>query len=259
MTNNHSIDSVLLWTRYYKLLWKNIRHGWFLSCPGYILYPGGRRYQKAHKCLDLSASGHMRTSRSWSAWTNESHLTFRRDVTTGSSVKISKVILRFLPQAFIFLEKTISSPAKTFSLKPPMSSNPFWRQKTKQPAASPKVCEMLFQKAKAWRTNVDGFSLKVTKVPPPQLLPDSRRFKADSNSFRDGSDSLQVAHYQPQCDELQSAGRWQLLGGKGTYVLGIHAVSAGGSVVVLYSAEIDGDWDIYAIGVDGKNLRRITR
>ncbi len=52
------------------------------------------------------------------------------------------------------------------------------------------------------------------------------------NSFRDAAaDSLQVARFQPQDRGFKSLGRWQVLGGKGTYVLGPRAVSAGEEVV----------------------------
>jgi len=73
------------------------------------------------------------------------------------------------------------------------------------------------------------------------------------NSFRDGADSLQVARYRPEGEKLQPAGRWQVVGGEGTYVLGIRAVSTGEGVAVVYAAEIDGDWDIYSAtcGPDG--------
>ena len=66
------------------------------------------------------------------------------------------------------------------------------------------------------------------------------------NSFRDGADSLQVARYRLQGEALEQLGQWQVLGGEGTYVWGIRAVGAGKNVLVLFSAEKDGDWDIYA-------------
>ena len=69
------------------------------------------------------------------------------------------------------------------------------------------------------------------------------------NSFRDGADSLQVARYRPTFDGLQRLGAWQVVGGKGTYILGPAAVSAGTDVVVLYAAEVEGNWDIHAVTV----------
>ena len=81
------------------------------------------------------------------------------------------------------------------------------------------------------------------------------------NSFRDsaagnanaGADSLQVARLRPQDRGLKPLGAWQVLGGKGTYILGPRVVSAGQQVVVLYAAEQKKNWDVYAVscGPDG--------
>ena len=65
-------------------------------------------------------------------------------------------------------------------------------------------------------------------------------------SFRDGADSLQVARYQPEGKSLKEAGAWQAVGGKGTYVLGPRLIPAAGHVALVYAAEVDGNWDIYA-------------
>ncbi len=67
------------------------------------------------------------------------------------------------------------------------------------------------------------------------------------NSFRDGADSLQVARYQSSGKELTKIAAWQVLGGPGTYLLGVRAVSAGPQVFVVYAAEIDRNWDIFAV------------
>jgi hypothetical protein len=66
-------------------------------------------------------------------------------------------------------------------------------------------------------------------------------------SFRDGADSLQVARLQPQGDTLKPLGTWQVVAGKGTYVLGPRAVASSLGAVVTYAAENDGNWDIYAV------------
>ncbi|MFW6162949.1 MAG: carbohydrate binding domain-containing protein, partial [Planctomycetota bacterium] len=69
----------------------------------------------------------------------------------------------------------------------------------------------------------------------------------------DGADSLQVARYVPDGQKLAESGAWQVVGGKGTYLLGIRAVAAGEQVTVVYAAEVDGNWDVYAVacGPDG--------
>ncbi len=73
------------------------------------------------------------------------------------------------------------------------------------------------------------------------------------NSYRDGADSLQVARYRPQGKGFAPLGRWQVLGGPATYVLGGRAVPAGQQVAVVYAAEKDKKWDVYAVfcGSDG--------
>ena len=73
------------------------------------------------------------------------------------------------------------------------------------------------------------------------------------NSFRDGADSLQVARFRPEGKGFKSLGTWQVLGGRGTYILGVRAVTAGPDVIVLYAAENDKNWDVYTVscGPDG--------
>ena len=66
-------------------------------------------------------------------------------------------------------------------------------------------------------------------------------------SFRDGADSLQVARLRPKGKGLERLGAWQVVGGKGTYVLGPRALAAGANVVLMYAAEADGNWDVYAV------------
>ncbi|MBM4081824.1 MAG: hypothetical protein FJ278_19115, partial [Planctomycetes bacterium] len=67
------------------------------------------------------------------------------------------------------------------------------------------------------------------------------------DSFRDGADTLQVARYGLSGKEFKKLGQWQALGGKGTYILGVKTVAAGDKVFVLYAAEVDKNWDIYAL------------
>ena len=114
---------------------------------------------------------------------------------------------------------------------------------------------------------IDDLALYETSMPVPVAVSNGEGFndepaiaRADDgslyvawNSFRYGADSLQVVRYQPQDKTLDRLGQWQVLGGYGTYVLGIRAVSAGKNVVVLFSAEKDGNWDVYitTCGPDG--------
>ncbi|MBI5397350.1 MAG: carbohydrate binding domain-containing protein [Verrucomicrobia bacterium] len=67
------------------------------------------------------------------------------------------------------------------------------------------------------------------------------------NSFRDGADTLQVARYELKGKAVNKLGNWQVLGGRDTYVLGLKAVPAGDKVFILYAAEVNKNWDIYAV------------
>ncbi|MCX7824652.1 MAG: hypothetical protein N2689_03745, partial [Verrucomicrobiae bacterium] len=82
------------------------------------------------------------------------------------------------------------------------------------------------------------------------------------NSFRDGADTLQVARYELKGKEVSRLANWQVLAGKGTYILGIKAVPAGDKVFILYAAEVKKNWDIYAVpcaaGGPGKPIRITT-
>jgi len=106
---------------------------------------------------------------------------------------------------------------------------------------------------------IDDIALYETSMPAPVPVSNGEGFNDEPaiartddgslyvawNSFRDGADSLQVARYQPKGKTLEQIGQWQVLGGKGTYILGIRAVGAGKNVVVLFSAEKHGNWDVY--------------
>lgn len=67
------------------------------------------------------------------------------------------------------------------------------------------------------------------------------------NSFRDGADSLQVARYRPGDKDFAALGQWQVVHGPKTYVLGVTAVSAAAQAMVLYAAEVDQNWDLFAV------------
>jgi hypothetical protein len=66
-------------------------------------------------------------------------------------------------------------------------------------------------------------------------------------SFRDGADSLQVARYRVDGRGFGSLGNWQVLGGRGAYVLRPQVVPAGDRVFVVYAAESRRNWDIYVV------------
>lgn len=73
------------------------------------------------------------------------------------------------------------------------------------------------------------------------------------NSFRDGTDSLQLARFRREGKEFQSSGTWRIADGEDTYILDVRVVCAGRSVVILYAAEKDKNWDVFAVpcGPDG--------
>jgi len=114
---------------------------------------------------------------------------------------------------------------------------------------------------------VDDVSLIETEMPPVLSVSDDEGFNdeptmasADDgslyvawNSFRDRWDSLQVARVQPREDGFETVGSWQIVGGKGTYLLGATVVTAGSQAFVLYASEVDKNWDVYAVacGPDG--------
>ncbi len=111
------------------------------------------------------------------------------------------------------------------------------------------------------RICIDDLALLETQMPPTVSVSSDEGFNdepalaraADGsiyaawNSHRDGSDSLQVARYRPQGKTLAPFGRWQVLGGPATYVLGVQAVAAVEQVAVVYAAEKDKKWDVYAV------------
>ena len=73
------------------------------------------------------------------------------------------------------------------------------------------------------------------------------------NSYRDNHDTMQIARYAVDGRSFKKLGLWQPLGGKDLYLLGFKAVAAGEKIYVVYAAEVDKNWDIYALpcGADG--------
>jgi len=120
---------------------------------------------------------------------------------------------------------------------------------------------------------VDDAALYETEMPPVASVSGNEGFndepamaRADDgsvyvafNSFREGADSLQLARLKPNAGGFEPLGSWQLLGGKGTYLLGPRVVAAGEKVFVLYAAEVEKNWDVYAVecgaGGPGKPIR----
>ncbi len=81
-------------------------------------------------------------------------------------------------------------------------------------------------------------------------------------SFRDGRDTIQLARYRLDGPKPQRVGLWQAVGGPHIYILNPRLVSTRTGVYLLYAAEIDGNWDIYAVECqpDGPSeARRITQ
>lgn len=108
---------------------------------------------------------------------------------------------------------------------------------------------------------VDDVKLVETVMPPLTSVSDGQGFNDEPalataedgsfyvawNSFRDGADSLQLARYRSGDKGFSALGKWQIAGGPKTYLLGITAVPTGSRAVVLYAAEVDQDWDVYAV------------
>ncbi len=108
----------------------------------------------------------------------------------------------------------------------------------------------------AGRVWLDDIQLTETYVPPPidvsqgvgfNDLP--RMVRAGDGlysawiSFRDAADTLQVARTSLTGEVQQT---WQVVGGKGTYLLDPYLVADADNAWLLYSAEVDGDWEIFA-------------
>ena len=74
-------------------------------------------------------------------------------------------------------------------------------------------------------------------------------------SFRDNRDTLQVARYVPEEGGFRQTGAWQIAG-RGAHILGVQTVAAGERVFVVYAAQRDLQWDVYATacGPQGPDL-----
>ncbi|MDE0124949.1 MAG: CehA/McbA family metallohydrolase [Bryobacterales bacterium] len=69
-------------------------------------------------------------------------------------------------------------------------------------------------------------------------------------SYRDGADALAIARYSHRGDRFVKEDEWLALGGKGTYLLDLEAVATESGAHFVFAREIDGDWDVFAVGVD---------
>jgi hypothetical protein len=108
---------------------------------------------------------------------------------------------------------------------------------------------------------IDDISLQETEMPafasisggegfndePALAATDDGTLYAAYISFAGGFDSLQLAKFRTAGDKFQRLGKWQVVGGPETYLLGATAVSAGDAVWVLYASEVKKNWDIYAV------------
>jgi hypothetical protein len=111
---------------------------------------------------------------------------------------------------------------------------------------------------------IDDVALLETKMPDVASVSEDEGFNDEPamaraedgslyvawNSFRDGRDSVQLARYQAGSAALERTGQWQVDDGRGVYVLGIRLVPAGSAVYLLYAAERDRQWDVYAVRCD---------
>jgi len=114
--------------------------------------------------------------------------------------------------------------------------------------------------APAGRIWIDDVAVYETEMPPMVCVSEGVGFNdepamaqaADGsiylayNSFRQGADSLQVARYRLMGKTFETAGNWQILGGEGVYLLKPQVVGTGENVTIVYAAEKEKCWDIYA-------------
>lgn len=108
---------------------------------------------------------------------------------------------------------------------------------------------------------IDDISLEETEMPPFASISGGEGFNDEAAlaatddgtlyvayiSFAGGADSLQLAKFRASGDKFQRLGKWQVVGGPETYLLGTTAVGAGDAVWVLYASEVKKNWDIYAV------------
>ena len=99
-----------------------------------------------------------------------------------------------------------------------------------------------------WITAVqprDGFNDE-----PALALTDAGGVYVGWLSFTDGTDTLVISRYQHEGDRFLPLDHWTVLGGRGTYILGLQAVATDSGAYFVYSREVDGNWDIFALEVD---------
>ena len=108
---------------------------------------------------------------------------------------------------------------------------------------------------------IDDIALYETELPATELVSANIGFNDEAtmaqaadgsvyvvwNSFRDNADTMQIAHYSVAGKMFKKLGQWQPLGGKGVYLLGFKAISAGDKILILYAAEVNKNWDIYVL------------
>ena len=70
-------------------------------------------------------------------------------------------------------------------------------------------------------------------------------------SYRDGGDALVIARFAHEGDRFLPQGQWIALEGSGTHLLGLHAVAAGSRTYFVFAREMDGNWDVFSLAVDG--------
>lgn len=121
--------------------------------------------------------------------------------------------------------------------------------------------------APAGRVWIDDLAFYETELPATEQVSEGPGFNDEAslaeagdgslyvvwNCFRDGHDTLQIARYRVEGKGFQKLGQWQPLGGKDLYLLGFQAVPAGQGIFVLYAAETERNWDVYALscGAEG--------
>lgn len=117
------------------------------------------------------------------------------------------------------------------------------------------------------RVWIDDIALYETELPATELVSANTGFNDEAtmaqasdgsayvvwNSFRDNHDTMQIARYTVAGRTFKKLGQWQPLGAKDLYLLGFKAVAAGEKVFVFYAAEVNKQWDVYALpcGADG--------
>ena len=69
-------------------------------------------------------------------------------------------------------------------------------------------------------------------------------------SYRDSADSLAIARYTHEGDRFLPQDQWTPIGGEGTYLLGLTAVPTESGAFFVFSQEVNGNWDVFALMAD---------